>query len=68
MPRKHQNMKRSQHYITMQQQDQLAFLSEETGYGVSEHLRRALDAYFTLPHVMAKLRKQPKQLELDFGT
>jgi hypothetical protein len=64
MPRKHAPMKRTQHYITQNQIDDLAWLSEETGYGVSEHLRRALDTYFALPHIVSKLRKRPKQLEL----
>ena len=61
MPRKHEPMKRTQHYITNQQIDNLSFLSEETGYGVSEHLRRALDNYFTLPHIVGHLRKKPKE-------
>lgn len=66
MPRKHEPMKRTQHYITQQQIDNLAYLSEESGYGISEHLRRALDSYFALPHIQAALRKRPKQLELPF--
>jgi hypothetical protein len=55
MPRKHEPMKRTQHYITQSQIGDLAFLSAETGYGVSEHLRRALDGYFDTPHIKAKL-------------
>ena len=64
MPRKHNPMKRSQHYITEVQQENLAFLSEQTGYGVPEHLRRALDCYFVQPHIQQQLRQKPKQLDL----
>ena len=64
MARKHDRMHRTQHYITQRQLDNLQFLSEETGYGISEHLRRALDSYFTLPHIVNHLRRKPKQLEL----
>lgn len=64
MPRKHEKMTRTQHYITKSQSDRLTYLSESSGYGISEHLRRALDAYFTLPHVTAEIRKMPKQLDL----
>lgn len=69
MPRKHEKMHRTQHYITTQQVDALEYLSGETGYGISEHLRRAIDNYMTLPHIVGHLRKRPKpapspQLEL----
>lgn len=59
MPRKHENMKRTQHYITQRQIENLTYLSEETGYGISEHLRRSLDNYFTLPHIVQALRRKP---------
>jgi len=64
MARKHEKMHRTQHYITQRQIENLQWLSEETGCGISEHLRRALDSYFSLPHVVGHLRKRPKQLEL----
>lgn len=64
MPRKHERMKRTQHYITQNQIENLRHLSTETGCGISEHLRRALDSYFTLPHVVAHLRRRPRQLDL----
>ena len=64
MPRKHERMKRTQHYITQQQTEYLNWLSQETGCGISEHLRRALDSYFALPHVVSHLRRKPKQLDL----
>ena len=67
MPRKHNPMKRTLHYMTQQQIAELEWLSQETGYGVSEHLRRSLDTYFALPHIVEKLRRRPKQLELDLG-
>jgi hypothetical protein len=53
-------MHRTQHYITQSQIDDLAWLSEESGCGISEHLRRALDSYFTQPNIVARLRKRPK--------
>lgn len=46
MPRKHAKMHRTQHYLTQVQIHALNTLSIETGVGVSEHMRRALDAYF----------------------
>jgi hypothetical protein len=64
MPRKHEKMKRTQHYITQEQIEKLAFLSQDTGYGISEHIRRSLDGYFTNPHIVSRLRKMPKQLDL----
>ncbi len=64
MTRKHEKMHRAQHYITQRQVDNLAFLSGETGTTISDHLRRALDSYFTLPHVVEHLRRKPKQLDL----
>ncbi len=57
-------MHRAQHYITQTQIENLSYLSEETGCGISEHLRRALDAYFTLPHIVQHLKRKPKQLDL----
>lgn len=68
MPRKHERMKRTQHYITQQQIESLNWLSKETGCGISEHLRRALDSYFSLPHVVSHLRRKPKQLDLFDNT
>ncbi len=59
MPRKHEKMKRTQHYITQDQIAKLNWLSAETGMGVSEHLRRSLENYFQLPHVVAHLRRLP---------
>ena len=74
MPRKHEPMKRTQHYITVQQDANLSHLSTVTGFGVSEHLRRALDVYFGQPEVDKELRRPapldpnaPVQLELDLG-
>jgi len=67
MPRKHEPMKRTQHYITQNQIENLSWLSETTGCGISEHLRRALDSYFTLPHIVSHLRQKPKQLELPLN-
>lgn len=64
MPRKHERMKRTQHYITQNQLENLSFLSAETGCGISEHLRRALDSYFSLPHIVGHLRRKPRQLDL----
>lgn len=46
MARKHAKMHRTQHYLTQVQINALNTLSRETGVGVSEHMRRALDAYF----------------------
>ena len=64
MPRKHNKMCRTQHYITQNQMDALASLSANTGCGVSEHLRRALDEYFKLPEVVPHLNDNPDQLEM----
>jgi len=49
MPRKHAKMHRAQHYLTQVQINALSTLSIESGVGVSEHMRRALDAYFDDP-------------------
>ena len=38
-------MHRSQHYLTQNQIERLREISAETGIGVSEHMRRALDEY-----------------------
>jgi hypothetical protein len=40
-------MHRTQHYLTQIQYHALNTLSAESGVGVSEHMRRALDDYFT---------------------
>ena len=64
MPRKHNKMCRTQHYITQNQMDALASLSANTGCGVSEHLRRALDEYFKLPEVAGLTTSNPDQLEM----
>jgi hypothetical protein len=65
--RRHEKMHRAQLYITQKQNENLAFLSQETGTTSSDHMRRALDAYFSLPHVVAHLKRKPKQLELDLA-
>jgi hypothetical protein len=46
MARKHARMHRCQHYLTQVQYHALNTLSTESGVGVSEHMRRALDSYF----------------------
>jgi hypothetical protein len=56
MPRKHEKMRRVQHYVTQQQAEKLEFLSEEQGFGISEHMRRALEAYFALPYIRTALK------------
>lgn len=49
MPRKHAKMHRTQHYLTQVHINSLSTLSAESGVGVSEHMRRALDEYFKDP-------------------
>lgn len=49
MARKHVKMHRTQHYLTQVQMNALNTLSAETGVAASEHMRRALDAYFEDP-------------------
>jgi hypothetical protein len=42
---------RVNHYLSDRQADQLRLLSESSGLGMSELIRRAIDLYFqTLPH------------------
>jgi hypothetical protein len=49
MARKHAKMHRCQHYLTQVQYNALNTLSAESGVGTSDHMRRALDAYFDDP-------------------
>ena len=49
MARKHAKMHRTQHYLTQVQYQALNTLSIDSGVGVSEHMRRALDKYFEDP-------------------
>ena len=57
-------MRRTQLYVLPEQARKLEHLSEEMGLTVSEHYRRALEAYFVLPHIRDRLRRMPKQLDL----
>lgn len=63
MPRKSryaEPMRRTQLYVTEEQSRKMAFLSQDSGVAVSEHMRRAIDSYLTLPHVRDRLRRMPK--------
>ena len=49
--RKTEKMHRAQHYITQRQRVSLEVLSQETGIGLSDHMRRAIDQYLATPAV-----------------
>jgi len=59
-PRYAERMRRTQLYVTEEQATRMAFLSQDSGVAVSEHMRRAIDCYFTQPHIQARLRRMPK--------
>ncbi len=50
-------MKRVQHVLTDLQLRKLKTLSNKTGITVSEHIRRAIDAYIEAKEAKAKRRK-----------
>lgn len=70
MPRKPKHnapMKRVQMYITDFQHAQLAYLSGDMELAIADHFRRAIDAYFELPHIRARLRRMPKDFSVGSG-
>ena len=64
MPRRHNNMRRTQLYLTQPQLVTMQWVADETGMTVSEHFRRAVKAYLESKDIKPVASTIPLQLDL----